>query len=147
MLSERSGVMDSLGPEARSERMSRIRSGNTGPEMKVRRLLHAKGYRYRLHGKALPGKPDLVFASRRKLVFVHGCFWHRHSDPSCKLSRTPKSRLDFWEAKFAANVARDAKVRSDLDSLGWKSLVVWECELNNMEQVGNDIVSFLECDA
>src|SRR5271154_74604 len=96
-------VMDTLTREERSLRMSLIRSSNTKPEMLVRRLVHSLGYRYRLHVRSLPGSPDLVFASRRKVIFVHGCFWHRHGDSLCKLARLPKSRLDFWGGEMENN--------------------------------------------
>ena len=136
--------MDSLTPEERSIRMGLVRGRNTKPEMIVRRLLHRMGYRYRLHGKGLPGKPDIVFGKRRKVIFIHGCFWHRHADPSCRLARLPKSRLEFWEPKFAATVARDARAESDLYDNGWKVLVVWECELRNSEQLENRLRRFVE---
>jgi DNA mismatch endonuclease (patch repair protein) len=136
--------MDSLTPEERSIRMGRIRGRDTKPEMTVRRLLHGMGYRYRLHGKNLPGKPDIVFGKPRKAIFIHGCFWHRHSDPACRLARLPKSRLEFWEPKFAATVARDARVGADLEALGWKVLIVWECELGKTEQLGNKLQKFVE---
>ena len=91
---------DTLSPKERSERMSRIRGKDTKPELTVRRLVHGMGFRYRLHGKRLPGKPDMVFSARRKVIFVHGCFWHRHPDPGCPLARLPKSKLDFWRTKL-----------------------------------------------
>ncbi|MCQ0990556.1 very short patch repair endonuclease [Jiella sp. LLJ827] len=124
--------------------MSRVRGKNTKPELYVRRLLHGMGYRYRLHRRDLPGNPDIVFGKRRKAIFVHGCFWHRHPDPGCRLTRTPKSRLEFWEPKFAANVARDARHQAALEAMGWKVLVVWECELVDKEQVKNELRHFLE---
>lgn len=107
--------------------MGRIPSKDTKPELLLRRALHALGLRYRLHGKDLPGKPDLVFASYRAVVFVHGCFWHRHS--SCKVASSPKSNTEFWEAKFARNVERDAANLTALKYRGWRVFVVWECEL------------------
>lgn len=112
--------------------------------MLVRKCLHRMGYRYRLHRKDLPGKPDIVFGKRRKVIFVHGCFWHRHPDPECRLARLPKSRLDFWEPKLAANAARDAKHQEALRELGWEILVVWECELGQSEQLENKLKRFLE---
>lgn len=113
---------------ARSVQMSRIRARDTKPEMRVRRALHAAGLRYRLHEKSLPGKPDLVFRSRRIVLFVHGCFWHQHPDPNCKLSRMPKSKLDFWRPKLEGNRLRDEKNRSALEAEGWTVVEVWECE-------------------
>lgn len=108
--------------------MARIKSKDTTPEMAVRRALHAAGLRYRLHTKGLPGKPDLVFPSRRLAVFVHGCFWHAHSDPSCPETHTPKSRTEYWNPKLAGNVARDAKHSAALEAQGWTVLTIWECE-------------------
>ena len=123
--------------------MSRVRGKNTGPEMVVRKLVHSLGYRYRLHRRDLPGNPDLVFARARKVIFVHGCFWHRHSAPDCKLARLPKSRLDFWQPKLEANRARDESNQESLERTGWKVLVVWECELKDKEQLRNILVHFL----
>lgn len=136
--------MDTLSPEARSERMGRVRAKNTKPEMTVRRLIHWMGYRYRLHDKRLPGNPDLVFRSRRKVIFVHGCFWHRHPDPNCKLARMPKSRQDFWEPKLEGNRERDERVREMLEGDGWSQMAVWECECRQTDQLENKIRAFLE---
>ncbi len=127
--------MDTLSAKQRGERMSLIRAKNTRPEMIVRRLLHREGYRYRLHAAGLPGRPDIVFRTRRKAVFVHGCFWHRHPNPECKLARLPKSRPEFWEPKLEANRLRDGRVIEALRQDGWDSLVVWECELRQEEQL------------
>lgn len=113
---------------ARSAQMSRIRGRDTKPEMRVRRALHAAGLRYRLHAKDLPGKPDLVFRGRRIALFVHGCFWHQHPNPNCKISRMPKSKLDFWRPKLEGNRLRDEKTRSTLEAEGWTVVEVWECE-------------------
>lgn len=124
--------------------MARVKSKNTSPEWAVRRLAHSQGYRYRLHGKALPGRPDLVFARRRKVIFVHGCFWHRHPDPDCALARLPKSRQEFWLPKFDANVARDARVQLELANKGWGVLVVWECELRDLASLRDRIRGFLD---
>src|ERR1700733_2301956 len=96
-------MADTLTRDERSERMALIRAKNTGPEITVRKLVHGLGYRYRLHGRLIPGRPDLVFAGRKKVIFVHGCFWHRHSDSACKLARMPKSRLEFWVPKLEKN--------------------------------------------
>jgi DNA mismatch endonuclease (patch repair protein) len=136
--------MDTLTPEQRSERMARVRGKDTGPELMVRRMVHGAGYRYRLHDKRLPGRPDLVFPKRRKVIFVHGCFWHRHPDPSCKLARMPKSRLDFWVPKLEGNRARDLRAQDALEREGWRSLVVWECETGRKEALKDKLVAFLE---
>lgn len=136
--------MDTLSRAERSERMSRVRSKDTRPELLVRRLTHAAGFRYRLHDKRLPGRPDMVFRGRRKVVFVHGCFWHRHSNPDCKLARMPKSRLDFWKPKLDANRERDKRVQGELAHEGWETLIVWECETRRKECLKNKIIAFLE---
>ena len=133
--------MDTLTPEQRSERMSRVRSRDTKPELVVRGLLHSQGYRYRLHDKRLPGKPDLVFAGRRKLIFVHGCFWHRHDH--CALARMPKSRIDFWLPKLEANRARDQVNIARLEAMGRCVLVVWECQLGDMDALVAKLEHFL----
>ena len=133
--------MDTVTRERRSEIMSRVRSRGTRPEMTVRRLVHGLGFRYRLHGKQLPGRPDLVFPARLKVIFVHGCFWHRH--PGCPLARTPKSRVDFWRAKLDGNRERDLVKQRELGELGWRSLVVWECELNDLDLVAGRVTGFL----
>lgn len=107
--------------------MSRIRGKDTGPELALRRVLHRLGLRYRLHGAGLPGKPDLVFPRYRTVVFVHGCFWHRH--PECNIATTPKSNTLSWAEKFDKNVARDKRVSAALVTMGWKVIVAWECEV------------------
>jgi len=135
--------MDTLTPEQRSERMSRVRGKDTGPELVVRKLVHALGYRYRLHRSDLPGKPDLVFPRHRKVIFVHGCFWHRHPDPSCKLARLPKSKLDFWLPKLDGNRKRDLVNQKALEEQGWAWLVIWECQLRDIDQLLVIIKSFL----
>src|SRR5579859_7127653 len=109
--------------------MARVRSKNTRPELRVRNLVYALGYRYRLHDRNLPGCPDLVFTPRRKVIFVHGCFWHRHN--RCALARLPKSRLDFWLPKLEGNRVRDRRNRRLLTKQGWKVLTIWECELED----------------
>jgi DNA mismatch endonuclease (patch repair protein) len=134
---------DTLKPRERSERMSRVRSANTKPEMFVRRLVHGMGYRYRLHQRDLPGTPDLVFPSRRKVVFVHGCFWHRHPDPECPLARLPKSRLDFWLPKLEGNRKRDERNQAKLRSMGWDLMVIWECQLKHKNTLRQRIGRFL----
>jgi DNA mismatch endonuclease, patch repair protein len=139
--------MDTLKPAERSERMSRIRGKDSKPEMRVRRLVHGMGFRYRLHRRDLPGIPDLVFPSRKKVIFMHGCFWHRHSDPDCELARLPKSRLDFWKPKLERNRQRDDENQEKLEKLGWKSLVIWECQSRNVNLMKSMIRRFLEEDA
>jgi len=124
-------VVDSISRALRSEIMSRVMSKNTRPEMLVRRMLHKAGYRYRLHRGDLPGKPDLVFVARKKVIFVHGCFWHMHE--GCAQARVPKSRVEFWTAKLRSNRERDARNLVELSRLGWQTLVVWECELRRPE--------------
>lgn len=118
--------MDKITAERRSWNMSRIRGANTSPERRVRSLLHRMGYRFRLHRKDLPGRPDIVLPGRRTVVLVHGCYWHRH--PECRFAYTPKSNKAFWEAKFKENVARDRRQRCQLQALGWRVITVWECE-------------------
>ncbi len=124
--------------------MAAIRRGNTVPEVRLRTALHALGYRYRLHGRSLPGRPDLVFPSRKKVIFVHGCFWHRHD---CKAGWSmPNTRAAFWSAKFDGNVRRDKKIVVQIRNRGWSSLVVWECQLTPLRLVRalERVVSFLE---
>jgi DNA mismatch endonuclease, patch repair protein len=135
--------MDTLDPKQRSERMSRIRGKDTAAEMTVRRLVHGMGYRYRLHRRELPGSPDLVFITRRKAIFVHGCFWHRHPDSACKLARLPKSRLDFWGPKLARNRQRDLEKQEELRAAGWDFIVLWECQINNVASLKETIQAFL----
>lgn len=135
--------MDILTPEQRSKRMSRVRGRDTKPEMLVRRLAHGMGYRYRLHRRDLPGSPDLVFPSRQKVIFVHGCFWHRHLDPDCKLARLPKSKLDFWGPKLETNRERDERNLALLAELGWDVLIIWECQTKNREELKARIGEFL----
>ena len=120
-------------PMSRSEVMARVRCKDTVPEMRVRRLLWAAGLHYRLHDKRLPGKPDIVFASRRIVVFVHGCFWHGHR--GCPRHRIPKSRVEWWTTKIRRNIERDAEVRAALEAAGWKVLVIWECESEDPAKV------------
>ena len=136
-------MTDNLDPDQRSDRMSRIRGKDTEPEMVVRRLTHGMGYRYRLHVKDLPGCPDLVFRKRRRVIFVHGCFWHRHPDPSCKLARLPKSRLDFWLPKLERNAERDRENICKLKLMGWDVLVIWECQLKDQTSLRERIRAFL----
>ena len=138
---------DTLTPSERSKRMSLVRSKNTKPELTVRRLLRGSGFCYRLHGKGLPGKPDLVFAGRHKVIFVHGCFWHRHPKRSCPLARLPKSRLDFWRPKLEQNRVRDKQKQAKLRRLGWRVLIVWECELSDRDKLKSKIIDFLNREA
>jgi DNA mismatch endonuclease, patch repair protein len=134
-------VTDHVNPEKRSEIMAAVRSWDTAPEMAVRRVVHGLGYRYRLHVQTLPGKPDLVFPSRRKVIFVHGCFWHRHA--RCRYTTSPKTRTEFWQDKFSTNVARDRRVRRELKKLGWSILTIWQCELKKQQQLEVRIDEFL----
>lgn len=134
--------MDHVLPEKRSRNMAAIQSTNTKPELAVRRLVHGMGYRYRLHAKELPGKPDIVFPSRKKIVFVHGCFWHHHQ--GCRYATSPKTRMNFWNEKFAQNVARDRRNRLALKKAGWTVMIVWQCELKNSEKLARRIDGFLQ---
>lgn len=134
-------MSDVYSSEKRSWVMSRIRGKSTSPEVKVRSLTHRLGYRFRLHGKELPGKPDLVFHSRKKVIFVHGCFWHGHDCP--RGSRHPKSNAEYWHAKIRSNVERDARIQGELSSLGWNVMVVWECQLRDLDEVARNINKFL----
>ena len=118
---------DGVVSSVRSRNMAAIRGKDTAPELAVRRILHAMGLRFRLHRKDLPGRPDIVLPKHRTVVFVHGCFWHRHA--GCRYTTTPRTRQEFWQSKFAANVERDSRNRTDLQQLGWRVIVVWECEL------------------
>jgi len=120
--------MDTISKEHRSWNMSRIRSKDTKPEKIVRSLLHRMGYRFRLHVKDLPGKPDIVLPKYKTVIFVHGCFWHRH--PKCKYAYTPKSRIKFWDKKFSDNIARFKIVKKKLEDFQWKVAIIWECEIN-----------------
>ena len=137
---------DTLTVAERSQRMRLVRGKNTGPELLVRRLVHSMGFRYSLHRRDLPGSPDLVLTRHNKVIFVHGCFWHRHLSSRCRLARLPKSRLDFWAPKLESNRIRDERNKRALRYLGWKILVVWECQLSDIEQLRNKIWRFLEDD-
>lgn len=140
-------MTDFLTSAERSELMSRIRGKDTSPEQAVRRLVHSLGYRFRLHRRDLPGTPDLVFPSRRKAIFVHGCFWHRHE--GCKRASLPSSNTDYWVEKFRRNTARDVAAIASLSDLGWASLIVWQCELKaaNMGRLSDKLSKFLEPEA
>lgn len=133
-------MVDIVDATTRSRMMSGIRGKNTKPELIVRSALHRVGLRFRLHAK-LPGKPDLVFPKYRTVLFVHGCFWHRHEN--CRYATTPASNVDFWKEKFAANVRNDAKVKRQLEESGWRVLIVWECQLDveNLKLIAKNITS------
>ena len=130
---------DVLTPEQRSRCMSRIRSRDTKPEILIRRALFARGYRYRLHDRKLPGRPDIVFPGRRALIMIHGCFWHAHG---CHLSAIPATRRAFWENKLRENRARDGRVLNALSLAGWRVLIVWECALRGKDR--QDLVAVID---
>ena len=134
-------MVDVLTPAQRRLNMSRIRGKDTKPEMVVRRLAHSLGFRYRLHTHTLPGTPDLVFAGKKKVVFVHGCFWHRHK---CRYGRpVPATRASFWKEKLLQNVTRDKKARVNLRRLGWKALVIWQCQTRQTDRLRSRLLHFL----
>jgi DNA mismatch endonuclease, patch repair protein len=133
--------MDVMTKEQRSFNMSRIRCKDTVPEIIVRRLAHQLGYRFRLHSSKLPGKPDLVFSSRHKVIFVHGCFWHMHSCANGQVH--PKNNAEFWQAKRAGNTKRDKRSYAELRKTGWDAMVIWECETKNAESLAERIRTFL----
>jgi len=137
-------LTDTLTKAERSKRMSLVRNKDTRPEIIVRRLIFSMGYRYRLHRSDLPGNPDLVFPSKSKVIFVHGCFWHRHKSSVCKLARLPKSKLYFWLPKLEQNRLRDRTIQAKLRGLGWQLLVIWECQLQNIDRLRTKIVAFLQ---
>ena len=137
----RSSDVDKISPARRSENMRRIRSTGMKPEILVRRLVHKLGYRFRLHRRDLPGRPDLVFVSRRKVIFVHGCFWHQHR--RCIDGRLPRSNKSYWHPKLSRNVKRDAEALSQLVHSGWRPLVVWECETRNVSRLEKRLRKFL----
>lgn len=136
-------VATQISQKKRSVIMSAIRSKNTKPELYVRKLLHSLGYRFRLHRKGLPGSPDIVFTSRKKVVFVHGCFWHQHFDERCRSSTMPSSNRSYWKKKLQRNVDRDKQNQHDLAELGWSYLILWECELGDRALVLDRLVTFL----
>ena len=134
-------MTDTLTREQRSQTMRSVKGTNTGPERRVRSVAHSLGYRFRLHCRDLPGKPDLVFPCHHKVIFVHGCFWHGHS---CKRgARVPATNQEYWVQKIARNMARDTQVCALLSTLGWKSLVVWECETDDRESLGARLQAYL----
>lgn len=132
--------MDTISPERRSEIMRGIRGKNTQPEMLLRHLVFGLGYRYRLHGSELPGSPDLVFKSRRKVIFVNGCFWHNHF---CRAGRHPKTRPEYWASRFKKNRDRDARNLRKLRRIGWSALTIWECQLSDSSKVKAKVREFL----
>jgi DNA mismatch endonuclease (patch repair protein) len=134
--------MDIVAAEKRSSMMRAVRQRNTRPELRLRKSLHAQGYRYRLHVTGLPGRPDLVFPSRRAVVFVHGCFWHGHD---CRAGAPPATRPEYWLPKIAENRARDARKQAELEVLGWRVLTVWECELRQIDECVRRVGLFLLC--
>jgi DNA mismatch endonuclease (patch repair protein) len=133
--------MDTRTPQQRRHIMQSVGTKNTGPEMRVRSLLHGLGYRYRLHVAALPGRPDIVFPGRRAAIFVHGCYWHGHG---CEKGQPPKSRLDFWLPKLAANRARDRVKAAELKKLGWRVFVIWQCETRDSAALQLRLTAFLD---
>jgi DNA mismatch endonuclease (patch repair protein) len=133
-------MVDNRSPESRSALMSRVGGKNTAPELIVRRLLYALGYRFRLHRRDLPGTPDIVFPSRRKVIFVNGCFWHAHG---CRIGRPPKSRQEFWLPKLERNRLKDARNRRALRNLGWGVLTVWQCRTRTKDRLAGQLLSFL----
>lgn len=135
-------MTDTVSPETRSWIMAQVKSKDMKPEMMVRRLLHRLGYRYRLHRADLPGRPDLVFPSRRKVVFVNGCFWHNHA--GCSHVRIPATNRDYWLSKLDRNKARDERNINLLKELGWAAITVWECQLRDLTATTERLVTFLE---
>ena len=138
-------MTDRLTPERRSWNMSRIRGRDTKPELVVRRLLHEMGYRFRLHRADLPGRPDIILPRHKTVVFVHGCYWHRH--PGCRFAYTPKSRQSFWNAKFTSNVARDQRNQRVLKEAGWRVIVIWECETSDRDVLAQRLIADLKSDS
>ena len=133
--------MDIVSPDKRSAMMRAVKGKDTKPEMAVRRLVHRLGYRFRLHVKTLPGKPDLVFPGKKRIIFVHGCFWHRH--PGCRRAAIPETNREFWLQKLSGNVLRDAWVQDELRALGWGILVVWACEIKDEDALAEKLIGFL----
>lgn len=134
-------MADRIDPKTRSLLMSRVKQHNTAPEIAVRTALHRRGYRFRLKTPLLPARPDILFPGRKKVVFVHGCFWHGHS---CKRGTPPASNREFWEAKLSKNKVRDARVLKELRRMGWRSIVIWECEVKNLGKAVDKLAKFLE---
>ena len=135
-------MADTVPPDVRSRIMAKVKSKGMKPEMRVRKLLHGLGYRYRLHRANLPGRPDLVFPSRRKVVFVNGCFWHRHN--GCSRVRIPATNRDYWLSKLESNYIRDVRNVNLLEEQGWSVITVWECQLQDIQATTDRLVSFLD---
>lgn len=135
-------VADTISPDRRSENMRRIRSKGMKPEMEVRRLVHALGYRFRLHVQKLPGRPDLVFPRLRKIIEVRGCFWHQHA--GCIDSHIPKSRMDYWRPKLKGNQQRDKQNLKNLQALGWDVFLIWECQVRDLSRLREGVLRFLD---
>ena len=140
------GMVDNLSRKDRSRCMSRIRSRDMKPELIVRSMVHRLGYRFRLHRRDMPGKPDLVLPLHRAVIFVNGCFWHWHSDPNCPITGLPKSNLAYWEPKLARTRIRDQEHTDSLKESGWRVLTLWECHLRNPDDVRFRILEFLDID-
>jgi len=134
-------MVDPLSKRDRSAFMARIGSKDTRPELVVRKLLHAMGYRYRLHHKGLPGRPDVAFTKRRKAIFVHGCFWHAHR--GCAFAHAPKTHTEYWQAKLEGNCVRDKRNEQRLTALGWEVLTIWECELTSGDRLAPQLATFI----
>lgn len=134
-------MIDRITQIQRSANMARIRSKNTSPELRVRRLLHSLGYRFRIHWKPAPGRPDVAFPGRKKMIQVHGCFWHQHA--GCKNATFPKTRQEFWSEKLSQNVARDLRNQQAAEQMGWQVLVIWECETTDSPALAKTLMQFL----
>ncbi len=140
--------MDVVNKQTRSKMMSNIKSKNTKPELTIRSLLHQKGFRFRIHDKNLPGKPDIVLKKYNAVIFIHGCYWHRHEN--CKLASTPRQNVEFWNKKFSDNMRRDSEVFYQLKLLGWRTAVIWECSIRdkkNLPDYVDRLVSWLQSDS
>ena len=133
-----SGELKQKVSEQRSRNMSAIKSKNTKPEIAVRKILHSMGYRFRLHRKDLPCSPDIVLPKYKTVIFVHGCFWHRHEN--CKYASTPKTRQEFWNKKFKTNIERDLEIQENIKNIEWRSVVIWECETKNIDNLKEKII-------
>ena len=134
-------MVDTVDPNVRSRMMSKVRGKNTAPEIALRKALHGRGFRFRVNVKTLPGTPDIVLPKWRTVLFVHGCFWHRHE--GCRFAYSPRSNEAFWQQKFSANIARDRKVANELDQLGWQFLIVWECALRDPIKLRESLQNYL----